>query len=221
MRERRAYKMQKRAMQLLAAVVLMTACGNSRTSQAVLEQKIDSIKKLELKRQMKLDGIDIDDVSPFRLFYDSLNMQALPLEYSEDYVRSLPGFKFVPEAIVKYLELEGREAPKAIALPETLGSRLVLLAADREDREYELWLYSLDSDCYPVDKLLVYEPLQFLGRRLRKDDREPYFSITSDYEVNVQEYANEYDEWGQMSTYIIDDSRMFIEKAPVLKSLIP
>ena len=221
MRERRAYKMHKRAMQLLAAVVLMTACGNGRTSQAVLEQKIDSIKKLELKRQMKLDGIDIDDVSPFRLFYDSLNMQALPLEYTAEYMQTLPGYKLVPEAIVKYLELEGRQAPKAMSLPEAVGTRLVLLAADTEDGEYELWLYSLDADCYPVDKLMVYEPQRFLGRRLRKDSREPYFSITSNYEINIHEYADEYDAQGQMSTYVIDDSCMFVEKPLVPQTLIP
>lgn len=206
---------------LLVLSVLTFSCGNRRLSETNLQHKIDSVRQLEKRRLLQVQGIEQKETSPFQMFYDSLNMQALPLEYTAEYMQTLPGYKLVPEAIVKYLELEGRQAPKAMSLPEAVGTRLVLLAADTEDGEYELWLYSLDADCYPVDKLMVYEPQRFLGRRLRKDSREPYFSITSNYEINIQEYADEYDAQGQMSTYVIDDSCMFVEKPLVPQTLIP
>ena len=211
----------KNVILLLVLSVLTFSCGNRRLSETNLQHKIDSVRQLEKRRLLQVQGIEQKETSPFQMFYDSLNMQALPLEYTAEYMQTLPGYKLVPEAIVKYLELEGRQAPKAMSLPEAVGTRLVLLAADTEDGEYELWLYSLDADCYPVDKLMVYEPQHFLGRRLRKDSREPYFSITSNYEINIQEYADEYDAQGQMSTYVIDDSCMFVEKPLVPQTLIP
>ncbi len=192
--------------------VLMTACGNRRMSEAELQHKIDSVNALEVKRQLALNGIKLKETSPFEMFYDSLEMQALPLSYSEDYVNYLPGFTSIPQALKIFLDLEGRESPKVIALPETVNSRLVLLAADLEDGDYELWLYSLDNDFMPVDKLLIYEPSRFVARKLKMDSRDVYFSITSFYEINVVEYADENDQTGQLSTYVVDDSRMFVEK---------
>ena len=155
----------------------LTACFNRRPPAAELQEKIDSVKALEVKRQLRMKGVNIDDdgVSPFRLFYDSLHLQVLPISYSEDYVTSLPDFRTVPPSLVVYLDLEGKESPKAIALPETLNSRLVLLAADQEDGEYELWLYSLDDDYIPVDKLLIYEPSRYSSKAMKKDNRDVYF----------------------------------------------
>jgi hypothetical protein len=134
------------------------------------------------------------------------------MSYSEDYMKILPNYQVVPQAIMSFLELEGRIAPKAIALPETIGARLVLLAADVADGEYELWLYSLDSDCYPVDKLLLYQPQVISDSKLTLPPQETYFSITSNYEIRVMEYADESDEFGQLSTFIVDDARMFVEQ---------
>ena len=189
------------------------ACFNRRPSAAELQEKIDSVKALEVKRQLRMKGVNIDDdgVSPFRLFYDSLHLQVLPISYSEDYVTSLPDFRTVPPSLVVYLDLEGKESPKAIALPETLNSRLVLLAADQEDGEYELWLYSLDDDYIPVDKLLIYEPSRYSSKAMKKDNRDVYFSITSYMEINVMEYIDDDDYEGQLSTYVVDDSRLFVE----------
>jgi hypothetical protein len=198
---------------LFSTLLLLTACFNRRPSAAELQEKIDSVKALEVKRQLRMKGVNIDDdgVSPFRLFYDSLHLQVLPISYSEDYVTSLPDFRTVPPSLVVYLDLEGKGSPKAIALPETLNSRLVLLAADQEDGEYELWLYSLDDDYIPVDKLLIYEPSRYSSKAMKKDNRDVYFSITSYMEINVMEYIDDDDYEGQLSTYVVDDSRLFVE----------
>ena len=194
-------------------VALVVACGNGRTSSETLQHKIDSVYRLEQMRQLRLQGIKFEDASPFQMFYDSLSMQALPVSYSEDYVKFLPGFTVVPISIMTYLELEGRVAPKAIALPETIGARLVLLAADLEDGEYELWLYSLDEEYYPVDKLLLYEPQKVSDTELPTHTHEPYFSITSDLEIQLIEFTDENDRRGQLSAFVVDNSRMFVEKS--------
>ena len=203
--------MKKYYLMFLVAVLLM-ACGNRRLSPEVLQQKIDSVYALEKLEELKRQGVNLEDASPFQLFYDSLDIQALPMSYSENYMKILPNYQVVPQAIMSFLELEGRVAPKAIALPETIGARLVLLAADVADGEYELWLYSLDSDCYPVDKLLLYQPQVISDSKLTLPPQETYFSITSNYEIRVMEYADESDEFGQLSTFIVDDARMFVEQ---------
>ena len=203
----------RRGFWLLVLVAgLMAACGDRRTSPEVLQHKIDSIRMQEQLRQLKAQGFDVEDVSPFQMFYDSLALQALPLTYSEDYVDMLPDYRLVPPSIVSFLELEGRESPRAIALPEAAGTRLVLLAADLEDGAYELWLYSLDSQYFPVDKLLLYAPAAITEYDLTLGRQLSYFSITSDYKINVMEYTDERDRLGQLSTFVVDDSLMFVEE---------
>ena len=198
-----------------AAVLLLSGCGNRRLSPEVLQQKIDSVYALEKMEQLKSQGVKLGQTSPFQLFYDSLAIQPLPMSYSEEYVNMLPNYQVVPQAIMTYLELEGRVEPKAIALPETLGTRLVLLAADVADGQYELWLYSLDTESYPVDKLLLYQPQMVSETKITLPPQETYFSITSNYEIRVVEYLDESDRQGQLSTFVIDEDRMFVEKREI------
>lgn len=198
----------------ISVALMFVGCGNRRLSDEVLQHKLDSVYALEAKRQLKLRGIELEESSPFQMFYDSLDIQTLPIRYSDDYVRYLPGFRVVPLSIMTYLELEGREAPKAMSLPETIGTRLVLLAADINEEEYELWLYSLDNEYVPVDKLLLYEPQYPSKTNLLKKTQEPYFSITSDYKIRVIEYRSGHDRYGQLSTFYIDEARMFVEEPP-------
>ena len=195
-------------------ITLLTACFHRRPSAAELQHKIDSVQTLEAAEHLRRQGINLEEVSPLQVFFDSLAIQTLPISYSEDYMKLLPNYEVVPVSIMSFLELEGRVAPKAVALPETLGMRLMLLAADVEDGEYELWLYSLDNDYFPVDKLLLYEPQKFSSSKLKMDPQETYFSITSDYEVRIVEYIDETDRVGQLSTFLVDASRQFVEKRP-------
>jgi hypothetical protein len=203
----------KKQLFFLFFLAVMVACGNRRLSDAELQHKLDSVYQLEKIRHLKMQGVHFDDMSPFQMFYDSLGIQTLPFCYTEDYMKTLPGFTTVPMAIMTYLELEGRVAPKAIALPETLGSRLVLLAADLEDGQYELWLYSLDSEYFPVDKMLLYQPQQVSETKLKTSaPQEPFFSITSNYEIRLVEYQDDEDRMGQWSVFMVDEGRMFVEK---------
>lgn len=197
---------------ILGLTALVAACGNRRMSGVELQQKIDSVNRLEVARQLKLRGIQLEETSPLQMFYDSLHIQSLPLSYSEDYMKYLPNFTIVPASIMYYLELEGRVAPKAIALPEMINARLILLAADMTDGEYELWLYSLDDDYMPVDKLQLYAPKVLSDTDISLPDQEVFFSITSNLEISMLEFTSDYSTRGQVSTFVVDESRLFVEK---------
>ncbi len=193
----------------------MTACGNRRWSDSQMQQKLDSIAKLENLEMLEAQGININkDVSPIQLFFDSLNLQPLPIRYSEDYVKYLPNYKSVPYELVSFMDLEGRTEPKAIALPETAGTRMMILAADEGDGLYSLWLYSLDTDYLPVDKLCLYatskEDKKVNDEALPEDKLIQDFVITSDYEIRLTDYSGKYKAEIQ-KVYHIDMSRKFTE----------
>ena len=115
----------------LLGVLMFVACGNKQQSPGDLQAKLDSIARLETIEQLEMQGIHIGkDVSPIQLFFDSLNIQPLPVRYAEDYVKYLPNYTSVPYELVKFMNFEGRTDPKAIALPESAGARLMILAAD-------------------------------------------------------------------------------------------
>ena len=175
------------------AVMLLAACGGRSMSAEEMQHKLDSIQKIEAAERLAAQGINLADAdNPLKQFYDSLNLLPLPITYSDELVRYLPDFKPVPQDIAKALELEGNNKQKAISLSESLGARLMILAADEEDDRYSLWLYSLDNDYLPVDKLCLYAideeaDLDDFGA----EDILQYFTITSDYEIHLMDYSKE------------------------------
>ena len=196
---------------ILALVALIVSCGGRRQqmSPEELAHKLDSIKALEIKEKLALQGIDLaSSDNPFKVFFDSLSMQTLPLSYTEDYVHFLPGFQEVPAEILSYMNLNGGEHPKAVSLPESIGARLMILAAEESAGSYSLWLYSLDNDYVPIDKLCLY------AIEDKEDDIDPeefieYFSITSDFEIHLIDYSKTRNEVNSEEVYYIDDSRKF------------
>ena len=110
--------------------------------------------------------------------------------------------------------LEGRMEPKAISLPETAGTRLMILAADEGDNLYSLWLYSLDSEYMPVDKLCLYATSKEEAKENEMASPEDKliqdFVITSDYEIRLTDYTGKYQAEIQ-KVYHIDPSRHFTE----------
>ena len=196
---------------LLFVAALVASCGGRKQmSPEELAHKIDSIKALEIKEKLKLQGIDLESSdNPFKVFFDSLTMQTLPLSYSEDYVTFLPGYQEIPAEILKYMDMEGGAHPKAVSLPESIGARLMILAVDENDGFYSLWLYSLDNDYVPIDKLCLYAVED------KEDDIDPeefieYFSITSDFEIHLIDYSKTRNEINSEEVYYIDDSRHFM-----------
>lgn len=195
-------------------VLALVACGN-KMSPGQLQLKLDSIAKVEAVERLEAQGIRLDtDVSPIQLFFDSLNLQPLPIRYSADYVKYLPNYKSVPYELVRFMNFEGRTDPKAIALPESAGTRLMILAADEGDGLYSLWLYSLDTDYMPVDKLCLYATSkaekELDDEALPEDKLIQDFVITSDYEVRLTDYTGKYKAEAQ-KVYHIDMSRKFSE----------
>ena len=202
-------------MGLLTVLVLLTACKNKQMSPEEMQHKLDSIARLENIERLKAQGIDLSrEISPVQLFYDSLNIQPLPLRFSDDYVKYLPDYKVVPAELASYMGLEGRMEPKAISLPETAGTRLMILAADEGDNLYSLWLYSLDSEYMPVDKLCLYATSKEEAKENEMASPEDKliqdFVITSDYEIRLTDYTGKYQAEIQ-KVYHIDPSRHFTE----------
>ena len=207
--------MKKIGMGLLTVLVLLTACKNKQMSPEEMQHKLDSIARLETMERLKAQGIDLSrEISPVQLFYDSLNIQPLPLRFSDDYVKYLPDYKVVPAELASYMGLEGRMEPKAISLPETAGTRLMILAADEGDNLYSLWLYSLDSEYMPVDKLCLYATSKEEAKENEMASPEDKliqdFVITSDYEIRLTDYTGKYQAEIQ-KVYHIDPSRHFTE----------
>lgn len=196
-------------------VMSLSACKNKQMSPEEMQHKLDSIARLENVERLKAQGINLDgDANPVKVFYDSLNIQPLPIRYSEDYVKYLPEYKNVPAELASYMGLEGRIEPKAISLPETAGTRLMILAADEGDNLYSLWLYSLDSDYMPVDKLCLYATSKEEAKENEIADPEDKliqdFVVTSDYEIRLTDYTGRYKAEIQ-KIYHIDPSRHFTQ----------
>ena len=198
----------------MTAVLLLAACGGKKMSPDELQHKIDSVKALDVKEKLALQGVDLNSAdNPLKLFYDSLEIQPLPISYNEDYVRLLPSYKPVSNDIVAYLNLVECRNPKAIALPESIGAKLVIIAADEIDNEYSLWLYSLNDDFFPVDKLCLFSVDQRDPEEYTEVDEEEFlqfFSITSDYEIRLMDYAKEGYQTHLNEVYHVGASRKFI-----------
>ena len=77
-----------------------------------------------------------------------------------------------------------------------------------------MWLYSLDSDYLPVDKLCLYatskQEKQENDEALPEDKLIQDFVITSDYEIRLIDYTGKYKAEVQ-KIYHIDMSRKFLE----------
>ena len=199
----------------LSGIVLLAACGNRQMSPGEMQRKLDSIARLETIEQLEMQGIHIGkDVSPIQLFFDSLNIQPLPVRYSDEYVKYLPNYTSVPYELVRFMNFEGRTDPKAIALPESAGARLMILAADEGDGLYSLWLYSLDDDYMPVDKLCLYATSKEEQKENELADPEDKLIqdsvITSDYEIRLTDYSGKFKAEVQ-KVYHVDMSRKFSE----------
>lgn len=206
---------------IVVMMLLLCSCGGRSMSAEEMQQKLDSIRKIEVAERLAAQGINLEHSdNPLKQFYDSLALLPLPISYTEELVKYLPNFKPVPIEIAKALELEGNDKQKAISLPETLGARLMLLAADEVEEEnedgeveikYSLWLYSLGEDYLPVDKLCLYaidedEELYDFS----SDEILQYFSITSDYEIHLMDYSKEKQKARTEEVFTLDAARNFL-----------
>ena len=195
------------ALVLLSFIIYPLSINSSgELSPAELQMKLDSIHRLEAKERLAAQGIHLDrEVSPVQLFYDSLEIQPLPIRYS---------YKTVPAELASFMGLEGRVEPKAISLPETAGARLMILAADEGDGLYSLWLYSLDDEYMPVDKLCLYATNKEDAKANLEAEPEDQliqdFVVTSDYEVRLTDYTGKFKAEVQR-VFHIDPSRHFSE----------
>ena len=196
---------------ILAMMLLLLSCGGRKQlSPEELSHKLDSLKSLEVNEKLKLQGINLEESdNPLKQFYDSLNLQTLPICYTEDYVKFLPAFKPIPQEIIPFMDLQECNEPKAVCLPESLGAKLILIAVDEQPHLYSLWLYSLDDDFRPIDKLCLYA-IEDKSDEIDPEEFIQYFSITSDYEIHLLDYSKKRYKANFEEVYYIDSSRNFL-----------
>ena len=96
---------------------------------------------------------------------------------------------------------------KAIALPETLSTRLLIIAADNGNGDNALWLCTFDMDNQLIDKLLLHNPTieDYTGDKLHS------FNITSSHLITLQEYNGDDGTLTQQS-YEIDEGRHIVKQ---------
>ena len=194
------------------ALLLLSCGGRHRMSPEELEHKLDSIKSIEVNEKLRLQGINLEKSdNPLKIFYDSLTMQTLPVSYTEDFVRYLPGFSEVQPEIAQYMNLSMTTHHMAACLPESLGARLILVAVEEapSSHQYSLWLYSLDDDYTPVDKLCLYA-IEDKSDDIRPEEFVQFFSITSDYEIHLLDYSKTQNKTQSEEIYYVDASRHFV-----------
>ena len=196
---------------ILAMMLLLLSCGGwKQLSPEELSHKLDSVKNVEINEKLKLQGINLEESdNPLKQFYDSLNLQTLPISYTEDYVKFLPAFKPIPQEIIPFMDLQECNEPKAVCLPESLGAKLILIAVDEQPHLYSLWLYSLDDDFRPIDKLCLYA-IEDKSDEIDPEEFIQYFSITSDYEIHLLDYSKKRYKANFEEVYYIDSSRNFL-----------
>ena len=196
---------------ILAMMLLLLSCGGRKQlSPEELSHKLDSLKSLEVNEKLKLQGINLEESdNPLKQFYDSLNLQTLPISYTEDYVKFLPAFKPIPQEIIPFMDLQECNEPKAVCLPESLGAKLILIAVDEQPHLYSLWLYSLDDDFRSIDKLCLYA-IEDKSDEIDPEEFIQYFSITSDYEIHLLDYSKKRYKANFEEVYYIDSSRNFL-----------
>lgn len=192
---------------VFAAAFLVFGCRYQRVP-VDLQSKLDSVHQLEKIELLHLQGIHQEEVSPMQQLYDSLAIQPLPLTYSEDFITQLPNMVEIPEPLAELMNFRNHHEPRLIALPETVSLRVVLLA-DKEPDGTSLWLYTLDSDCSPVDRLCIYQPRLFKMPNGKLAHVE--YALTSDYMVCLSVYTTDHKEL-RKRIYTIDESLHFHEQ---------
>ena len=76
---------------------------------------------------------------------------------------------------------------------------------------YSLWLYSLNDDYLPVDKICLYAIEEEEDFDLFEEDEIlQYFSITSDYEIHLMDYSKDKHKARTEEVFTLDASRNFL-----------
>ncbi len=195
---------------LAGITMLLSGCfgGATRPSEAELRHKIDSVEHLENLRMLKLQGVTLEEANPLQVFYDSLAIQSLPVSLDDIYLPNPSNFLVIPQSLAMTLGFEGTFCNRVVALPETVGTRLMLLLAQDDEEDRTLWLYSLGEDYLPVDKLKLYSSQW--SRKAGDKEISYNFFITSDYQIGLTK-ADDTHKPVSESNYIIDSSRMFMK----------
>ena len=168
----------------LALMVMTVLCACGGRSHGDLSHKLDSIARLENKERLRLQGImvDEDNRDPFEIFFDSLNVQPLPLTCSDTYVTYTPNFTPMADAMLVYLGIDDVHDARVIALPENSNVRVMLISGKpSQEGPITMWLYTLGLDYKVVDRLRLH-----VAKTGEGDDQATFY-ITSDFTIELED----------------------------------
>lgn len=167
---------------LIPLVLALLSCGQRKRDAVFYEQMVDSIRKAEQLQQMKRQAGLYDD--PVENFFNSLQLRSLPIQSERSNFVKIGQFDKVPPSVVSMLGYPVGTSLKALLLPKVHEFRTMLLEEKLDSITSNLYLYTLDRECQPVDHLCLYEE----HTDVRADDYVRQFMdyyITSEYEVTI------------------------------------
>ena len=170
---------------LLLLALLTLSCGNRKHDVAYYERMVDSIRRAEQVQTIQKQAGVYD--SPVDAWFDTLHLHSLPIQSAGADVESIGHFEAVPQTVNECFGYEAGASLKAMALPTMYRRQVILLCEMVDSITPALYLYTMDKEHQPVDKLCIYR--QELVKRGSDYGVafEEYF-ITSHYEITLIRY---------------------------------
>ena len=194
---------------LFAAVMVMlaiTACNGRKHDAAYYEQMIDSIRKAEQVKEMQKQAGIVTNVNPALAWFDSLELRTLPVRNAGDDLERLGQFRKVPMLLNENFNYAVSAKLRAIQMPRAYRRNVIMLAEMRDSITPDIYLYIMDKNYQPLDRLLIYE------KREEQEENDfgvtftEYF-ITSNYDITLMRY---YQSHKPDEEAVLLDSRRYI-----------
>ena len=167
---------------LTAAFLFIFSCGN-RKNAADYAAMIDSIRKAEVEQELLKPTTD----DPVLLFFDSLNIKHVPMQYTTDFVTYLPQMRKVPSIMNARFGYENNIELYAVKLPSYQLFHVMLLAEKLDSTSTSLYLCTMNQEDVLIDRLCVYEQKVEKKKDVLGVSRLEYY-ITSQYDITLVKY---------------------------------
>ncbi|MBR1687445.1 MAG: hypothetical protein IJ710_02810 [Prevotella sp.] len=201
---------------VLCGVTMLTTACRHRPSAQDYERQIDSIRRLEQAEMLRMQGLN-RATDPVEAALDTMGRCTIPLSFSDDFVKFLPGFKPVPVELQPIFGNDGEAELLMVTMPPAWHKRVVMLAERRDSVAAALYLLTIDGLYEVIDQLCIYQQMPVRDERDRFGEETMQFFITSNYNVTLLRYfrpasASAPAELKESRRYAINREGMFEEK---------
>ena len=173
-----------------AFTLVMMSCGGKKRDVAYYEAMVDSIRKAENVKDIQQKAGIYDN--PVDAWFDTLAIRTLPIRSVGSELWKIGHFSNVPMGINEFFGYPVSASLKAMALPNAYRRPVVLLAEMTDSVTPRLYLYIMDKNHQPLDRLCLYEQ--------KSEDREDDFGqtfleyyVTSHYVITLMQYYRSHD----------------------------